>query len=236
VKYQRVLLKVSGEALAGEAEHGIDTRMLVDFCQEVKEIVQLGVQVGIVVGGGNIHRGISGVAKGMNRSVSDHMGMLATVINALALQDGLQQQGVPTRVLSSIEMNSIAEPYTYRAAMKYMANKEVIIFAGGTGNPYFTTDTTAALRASEIGAQVVLKATKVDGIYDDDPMRNPNAKKFDRLTFMDVLKKQLKVMDATAISLCMENKIEIIVFDIFEKNNIRNVITGHAVGTLVTNG
>jgi uridylate kinase len=194
----------------------------------------MGLQIGVVIGGGNIHRGVAGTTKGMDRTTSDHMGMLATIINSLALQDSLERMGCKTRVLTAIEMKEIAEPYIRRRAVRHLEKGRVVIFAAGTGNPYFTTDTAAALRANEIDAEVILKATKVDGIYDSDPMKNKNAKRFDKLTYMDVLNRDLKVMDSTAISLCKDNDIEIIVFDIFTKDNIKRVVCGELVGTVVT--
>ncbi len=233
-RYKRVLLKLSGEALSGKSGAGIDSDVLDQFSNEIKSIYELGTEIGVVIGGGNIHRGVSGYAKGMNRSVSDHMGMLATIINALALGDALEAKGIPTMVLTSIEMNTIAEPYTYRTAIKNLKEKKIVVFAGGTGNPYFTTDTTAALRANEISADVVLKATKVDGVYDKDPVTNDDAVKFDKLSFIDVLNRKIKVMDSTAISLCMDNEIDIIVFNSFEKDCMKRVVSGEKVGTVVT--
>lgn len=232
--YKRVLLKLSGEALAGDKGQGICAEVLNKLSNEIKAIVESKVEVAIVIGGGNIHRGVSGATAGMDRTSSDHMGMLATVINSLALQDSLERNGVYTRVLSAIEMKEIAEPYIRRRAVRHLEKGRVVIFAAGTGNPYFTTDTTAALRANEIDAEVILKATKVDGIYDIDPVGNPEAKKFESLDYIDVLNKGLKVMDSTAISLCMDNDLDIIVFNMFEKNNISRVIKGEKVGTLVT--
>ncbi len=235
MKYKRILLKLSGEALSGNQGNGISPEVLNTLCEEIKGLAALNVEIAVVIGGGNIHRGVAGATKGMDRTTSDHMGMLATVINSLALQDGLERQGVNTRVLSGIEMRQIAEPYIRRRAIRHLEKKRVIIFAAGTGNPYFTTDTAAALRANEIDAEVILKATKVDGIYDKDPVKNPNAIKFDKLKFIDVLNKDLKVMDSTAISLCMDNQIDIIVFNVFHKGNIQKVVNGDKIGTIVTN-
>jgi uridylate kinase len=231
--YRRILLKLSGEALAGEAGYGIDTDVLKVLAQEIKEIHQSGVQIGIVLGGGNIFRGIKGATSGMDRASADYMGMLATVLNCLALQDALEHEGVHTRVQSAIEMQELAEPYIRRRAVRHLEKERVVIFGGGTGNPYFTTDTTAALRAMEIGSEVVLKATKVDGIYDADPMTHKDAKRFEDLTYLDVLKRGLKVMDSTAISLCMDNQLPIIVFDLNHKGALKRVVQGEAVGTLV---
>ena len=234
MKYKRVLLKLSGEALAGEVGHGISQEILSHFTSEVKDLCDAGIEVAIVIGGGNIHRGVAGSSKGMDRTTSDHMGMLATVINSLALQDALERDGMFTRVVSAIEMQRIAEPYIRRRAMRHLEKGRVVIFAGGTGNPYFTTDTAAALRGNEIDADVVMKATKVDGVYDKDPMKHKDAKKYDTLKFIDVLNQDLKVMDATATTLCMENKIDIVVFNVFEKGNILKVANGEKIGTIVT--
>ncbi len=231
--YQRILLKLSGEALAGEAGYGIDTDVLQVLAGEIKEIHGLGIQTSLVMGGGNIFRGIKGATKGMDRATADYMGMLATVLNCLALQDSLERQGVHTRVQSAIDMQEVAEPYIRRRAMRHLEKQRVVIFGAGTGNPYFTTDTTAALRAMEVGAQVVLKATKVNGIYDSDPMKNPDAKRFEDVTYIDVLQKRLEVMDSTAISLCMDNKLPIIVFNLHEKGALKRAVLGEAVGTLV---
>lgn len=235
MKYKRVLLKLSGEALSGDQEYGIDTNVLNSLAEEIKSVYEMGVEIGIVVGGGNIHRGVAGATKGMNRTLSDHMGMLATVINSLALQDCLQQNGVSSVVLSAIEMDKVAEPYIYRNAMKHLENNKVLIFAGGTGNPYFTTDTTAALRANEIGADIIMKATKVDGIYSQDPVKFPDAEKFDSLSYIEVLNRNIKVMDFTAVTLCMDHGIDIMVFNLFEKANIKRAILGDEIGTMVTN-
>ncbi|MCF8057973.1 MAG: UMP kinase [Bacteriovoracaceae bacterium] len=234
MKYKRILLKLSGEALAGSQGTGIDPEVLATLSDEIKALIEMGVEVGIVIGGGNIHRGVAGATKGMDRTTSDHMGMLATIINSIALQDSLERNSVYTRVLTAIEMKKIAEPYIRRRAVRHLEKKRVVIFAGGTGNPYFTTDTAAALRASEIDADVILKATKVDGIYDKDPMKHKDAVKFDQLTYIDVLNKGLKVMDSTAITFCMDNKIDIKVFNVFEKGNIQRVVAGENIGTTVT--
>ena len=235
MRYKRILLKLSGEGLAGNEKYGISPSVLQDFSREIKEIHQMGVQVTLVIGGGNIHRGVSGATKGMDRTSSDYMGMLATVINSLALQDSLERQGVQTRVMSSIEMRQICELYIRRRALRHLEKKRVLIFAAGTGNPYFTTDTTAALRANEINADVIIKATRVEGVYDDDPLKNPKAKMFKKLRYMDVLGKNLKVMDSAAISLCMDNELDIIVFNVFKSGNIKKVMTGSDTGTIVTN-
>ena len=231
--YKRVLLKLSGEALSGKAGYGVDQEILEHIAEEVKTIHDQGVEVGIVIGGGNIHRGVAGATKGMDRTASDHMGMLATLINALALQDGLERNGMFTRVMSAIEMQEISEPYIRRRAIRHLEKKRVVIFAAGTGNPYFTTDTAAALRANEIDAEVIFKATKVDGIYDKDPMVHEDAVKFDELKYIEVLNKGIKVMDSTAISLCMDNSMKICVFNMFEKGNIAKAVTGENVGTTV---
>lgn len=234
MKYKRILLKLSGEALAGEKGTGISPEIIEAMAKEIKEILQMGVQVGVVIGGGNIHRGVAGATKGMNRTTSDHMGMLATVINCLALGDHLERLGVPANVMSGLQMDQVCEQFTARHAVKHLEKGRVVILAAGTGNPFFTTDTAAALRANEINAEVIMKATKVDGVYDKDPMKHADAKKYDRVTHMDVLKQELKVMDSTAISLCMENNIDIIVFNLFQHGNIRKVVLGETVGTLVT--
>ncbi|MFZ4714022.1 MAG: UMP kinase [Bacteriovoracaceae bacterium] len=234
-QYKRVLLKLSGEALAGEGKGGIDAEILERLGKEVAGIHKMGVQVAIVVGGGNIHRGVAGATKGMDRSTSDYMGMMATVINSLALQDCLERHGLFTRVMSAIDMKEVAEPYIRRRAVRHLEKNRIVIFAAGTGNPYFTTDTTAALRANEINAEIILKATKVDGIYDKDPMKFKDAVKFDKLTYIDVLNKGIKIMDSTAITLCMDNDLEIMVFDVFAEGNIRRVVSGEVVGTVVTN-
>jgi len=231
--YKRIVLKISGEVLTGEGDYGIDPEMIGQIAQEVKEVKNLGVEVAIVIGGGNIFRGMAASAKGMDRVSADYMGMLATVINGLAFQDALEKIDVATRVQTAIEMREIAEPYIRRRAMRHLEKGRVVIFAAGTGNPYFTTDTTASLRAMEIGAEVILKGTKVDGIYDADPLLNKRAKKYDELTYFEVLKKQLKVIDATAISLCMDYRIPIIVFNLKKRGNIKRVIWGERVGTKV---
>ncbi len=232
-RYKRILLKISGEVLTGEKGHGIDPEVMLQIAQEVKEVVSLGVEMAIVIGGGNIFRGVAASSKGMDRATADYMGMLATVLNGLALQDALEKIEVHTRVQTAIEMREIAEPYIRRRAMRHLEKGRVVIFAAGTGNPFFTTDTTASLRATEIGAEVILKATKVDGIYDADPALDKGAHKYEELTYLDVLKKQLKVMDATAISLCMDHRIPIIVFSLKERGNIRRVVLGEKVGTEV---
>ncbi|MDD0852394.1 UMP kinase [Halobacteriovorax sp. GB3] len=233
MKYKRILLKLSGEALAGDQGYGITPEVLGQFADEVKELNELGIEVAVVIGGGNIHRGVAGSTKGMDRTTSDHMGMLATVINALALQDSLERKGVYTRVLSAIKMQEICESYIRRRAMRHLEKGRVVIFAAGTGNPYFTTDTTAALRANEIDADIIMKATKVDGIYDKDPVVHKDAVKFDELKYIDVLNRGIKVMDSAAISLCMDNNIEIRVFNTFEKGNIKRVVMGEDIGTKV---
>ncbi|MFN7684167.1 MAG: UMP kinase [Oligoflexia bacterium] len=231
--YKRILLKLSGEALAGEQGFGIDTKILKGLAAEIKAVQKDGVQIGVVVGGGNIFRGIKGTTEGMDRASADYMGMLATMLNCLALQDALEHEGVHTRVQSAIEMRELAEPYIRRRAVRHLEKNRVVIFGAGTGNPYFTTDTTAALRAMETDAQVVLKATKVDGIYDSDPKKNPGAKRFETLTYIDVLNRGLQVMDSTAISLCMDNRLPIIVFDLNAKDSLKRVVSGEAIGTLV---
>ena len=233
-RYKRILLKLSGEALMGSQGYGIDHAVLDTITSEVKEICNLGVEVAIVIGGGNIFRGLSGAAKGMERASADYMGMLATVLNALALQNVLENKGVVTRVQSAIEMRELAETYIRRRAVRHLEKGRVVIFAAGTGNPYFTTDTAAALRAMEIGAEVIMKATKVDGVYSADPMKDKTATKFDSLTYLDVLRKDLRVMDATAISLCMDNGLPIIVFNLNVRGNIKKIVLGDTVGTLVT--
>jgi uridylate kinase len=234
--YKRIVLKLSGEALQGSLGFGIDPKVLDDLAKQVKEIKDLGVQVTVVVGGGNIFRGLAASSTtGMERATADYMGMLATAINGLALQDALERLGVPSRVQTAIEIAKVAEPYIRRRAIRHLEKGRVVIFVGGIGNPFFTTDTTAALRAMEIGADVVLKATNVDGVYTDDPMTNHKAKKFDTLTFFDVLKKGLKVMDATAVSLCMSGNVPIIVFNLHRAGNIKRVVCGEPVGTRVVN-
>jgi uridylate kinase len=232
-RYKRILLKLSGEALVGDGKYGISPKTLSTVAQEVKDVVELGVEVALTIGGGNIFRGVSGATEGMDRSSADYMGMLATVINSMALQDALEKMGVQTRVQSAIEMHQVAEPYIRRRAIRHLEKGRVVIFAAGTGNPYFTTDTAASLRAMEIHADVLLKATKVDGVYSDDPRKNLAATKFRTLSYIDVLKKNLKVMDSTAISLCMDNDLPIIVFDLTHRGNIRRVVLGEDIGTTV---
>ena len=232
--YRRVVLKLSGEALQNVKKgYGIDAGVLLNIAQQLKEINGLGLQIAIVVGAGNIFRAASTIGRAIDRVTADYMGMLATVINALALQDALEKIGVHTRVQTAIEMQELAEPYIRRKAVRHLEKGRIIIFAGGTGNPYFTTDTAAALRAIEINADVILKATKVDGVYSDDPMKNKEAKRFKELTYIEVVNKDLKVMDRTAVTLCMENNLPIIVFDLFKKGNIKKVIQGVPIGTLV---
>lgn len=234
MKYSRVLLKLSGEALAGDQGHGISGDILNKISNEILLLRDTGCEVAVVVGGGNIHRGVAGATSGMDRATSDYMGMIATVINSLALQDALERKGVHSRVMSAIAMQEVAEPYIRRRAVRHLEKKRIVIFAAGTGNPYFTTDTTAALRANEMHAQVIMKATKVDGIYDKDPMKHKDAVKFDQLSYMDVLNKEIKVMDSTAITLCMDNNMDIVVFNMFESGNIARVVKGDKVGTVVT--
>ena len=233
-KYTRILLKLSGEALMGELGYGIDPATLEGIASEIREVRDLGVEIAMVVGGGNIFRGVAASSRGMDRANADYMGMLATVMNSLAVQDALERSGIPTRVLSAISMQELCEPYIRRRAMRHLEKGRVIIFAAGTGNPYFTTDTAAALRAMEIHAQVMLKATKVDGVYDMDPVKFPQAKRFTKLTYLDVLSRNLKVMDSTATSLCRDNKMDIVVFDLGVRGNIRRVVQGEPIGTLVT--
>jgi uridylate kinase len=232
-KYNKILLKLSGEALQGDENFGISLDTLKTISSEIAEVHGIGIQLGIVIGGGNIFRGIAGAATGMDRSTADYMGMLATVINALALQDALESEGILTRVQTAIEIHQVAEPYIRRRAIRHLEKARVVIFAGGTGNPFFTTDTAATLRAREINADVILKATKVDGIYDKDPLLHSDAVKYQELDYMEVLKKELKVMDATAISLCREGRIPIIVFNLFESGNIYRIIMGEEIGTIV---
>jgi uridylate kinase len=231
--YKRVILKISGEVLAGEQPFGIDPRMIEYMAKEIAEVAAMGVELAIVIGGGNIFRGINAADSGMERASADYMGMLATMLNALALQNALEKQGAVTRIQSAIEMRQLAEGYIRRKAIRHLEKKRVVIFAAGTGNPYFSTDTAAALRGMEIGAEALLKGTKVSGIYDEDPMKNPKAKKFDRLPFLTVLDKKLKVMDSTALSLCMDHNLPIIVFNVKEKGNIKRVVQGEHLGTLV---
>ncbi|NJL39101.1 MAG: UMP kinase [Leptolyngbyaceae cyanobacterium RM2_2_4] len=233
ITYQRVLLKLSGEALMGELAYGIDPKVVQDIAQEVAAVVANGVQVAIVVGGGNIFRGVKGAAAGMDRATADYIGMIATVMNAMTLQDALEQIGVPTRVQTAIEMKEVAEPYIRRRAIRHLEKGRVVIFGAGSGNPFFTTDTTAALRAAEINAEVVFKATKVDGVYDSDPRKNPNARRFQTLTYGHVLTQDLRVMDGTAIALCKDNDIPIIVFDLSVSGNIRRAVMGESIGTIV---
>ncbi len=233
-KYRRILLKISGEILAGEQGYGIDPVVLNTLADEIVAVAALEVEVAIVIGGGNIFRGIAASAKGMERASADYMGMLATILNALALQNALERKGVSTRVQSAIEMRQLAEGYIRRRAIRHLEKKRVVIFAGGTGNPYFSTDTAAALRAMEIGAEVIMKGTKVDGIYEADPVTNPTAKKFSALPFLSILNKNLKVMDSTAITLCMDNNLPLIVFNLKENGNLLRVVQGDKIGTLVT--
>ena len=232
--YSRILLKLSGEALMGDQPYGIDPPVANRIAQDIAELQALGVQTGIVIGGGNIFRGLAASARGMDRSTGDYMGMLATVINALALQDALEHHGVPTRVLTAIEMRSVAEPFIRRRAVRHLEKGRVVVFAAGTGNPYFTTDTAAALRAMEMKAEVILKATKVDGIYTADPVKHPEATRYERISYLQVLQERLQVMDATAISLCMDNKLPILVFNLKTPGNIKRVVMGEAIGTIVT--
>ena len=231
--YKKILLKLSGEALMGDQEFGISSEVITSYAKQIKEIIDLGVEVSIVIGGGNIFRGISGAAQGVDRVTGDHMGMLATVINSLALQNSIEKLGVPTRVQTAIEMPKIAEPFIKRRAQRHLEKGRVVIFGAGTGNPYFTTDTAAALRAIEMETDVVIKATKVDGIYDKDPVKYPDAKKYQTVTYNEVLAKDLKVMDATAISLCRENRLPIIVFNSLIEGNLKRVVMGEHIGTTV---
>jgi uridylate kinase len=231
--YTRILLKLSGEALMGDGQYGIDADVANRIAADVADIQSLGVQTAIVIGGGNIFRGVAASARGMDRSTADYMGMLATVMNALALQDALEAQDVPTRVLSAIEMRAVAEPFIRRRAIRHLEKGRVVVFAAGTGNPYFTTDTAAALRAMEVKAEVILKGTKVDGIYTADPVKDPAATRYERISYLQVLQDRLQVMDATAISLCMDNKLPIVVFNLRTPGNIRRVVQGDAVGTTV---
>jgi len=232
--YKRVLLKLSGEALMGSQTYGIDPAVATQIAKDVAEIQGMGVETAIVIGGGNIFRGVAASARGMDRATADYMGMLATVINALALQDALEQQGVVTRVVTAIEMRAVAEPFIRRRAVRHLEKGRVVVFGAGTGNPYFSTDTAAALRAMEIRADVILKATKVDGIYNKDPMIHPDAERIEKISYLQVLEQGLKVMDATAISLCMDNRLPIVVFNLRTAGNIRRAITGEPVGSLVT--
>jgi len=233
-KYRRILLKLSGEVLGGKAGVGIDAESIHGMAQQIQEIRALEVEVVVVIGGGNIFRGLAGSERGIERATGDYMGMLATVINSLALQDSLEKVGVATRVQSAIAMSQVAESFIRRRAVRHLEKGRVVVFGGGTGNPYFSTDTAAALRANEIGAEVILKATKVDGIYDSDPKKNPGAKRYDRITYIEALQKQLKVMDSTAFSLCMDNKMPIIVFEMADAHALRRVVMGEQVGTTVS--
>ena len=232
--YNRILLKLSGEALMGDQQFGVDPAVATRIAQDIAEIQGMGVETAIVIGGGNIFRGLAASTRGMDRATADYMGMLATVINALALLDALEQQNVLTRVVTAIEMRAVAEPFIRRRAIRHLEKKRVVIFAAGTGNPYFTTDTAAALRAMEIKAEVILKGTRVDGVYTADPMLDPHATKYPTISYLQVLERQLKVMDATAISLCMDNKLPIVVFDLREPGNIRRVVMGELIGTTVS--
>jgi uridylate kinase len=235
-RYKRILLKLSGEALMGDGRYGIHPPMLSRIAEEIREVTEMGIQTAVVIGGGNIFRGVAGSTEGMDRANADYMGMLATVINAMALQDALEKQGVFTRVLSAIKMEQICEPYIRRRAVRHLEKGRVVIFAAGTGNPYFTTDTAASLRAMEINAEVILKATKVDGIYSADPKKDSTARRYKSLTYLDVLKQNLSVMDSTAISLCMDNKLPIVVFDLTQSGNIKRAVVGEGIGTTVGAG
>ncbi len=236
IKYRRILLKLSGEALAGEQGYGIDPDVINGIAAEIKEVSGLGVEIAVVIGGGNIFRGLAASSKGMDRASADYMGMLATVMNSLAMQDALEKQGVVTRVQSAIDMQQIAEPYIRRRAVRHLEKGRVVIFSAGTGNPYFTTDTAASLRAMEINAEVILKATKVDGVYTADPKKDKNAVKLPTLTYLEVLQKGLQVMDATATSLCMDNNLPMIIFDMTQRDNIKRVVLGEKIGTIVKGG
>lgn len=231
--FRRVLIKLSGEVLAGGKGFGIDTKAISKISEEIRDIYELGIQLALVIGGGNIFRGVLGTAEGLDRASGDYMGMLATVINSLALQNAFENRNIPTRVLSAIEMHQVAEPYIRRRAIRHLEKKRMVIFAGGTGNPYFSSDTAAALRAMEIGAEAILKATKVDGVYDSDPFLNKDAVKFDRLTYLEFLNKNCKVMDSTAISLCMDNHLPVLIFNLTVPNNIKRVLLGAKVGTII---
>ncbi|MEN2985568.1 MAG: UMP kinase [Thermodesulfovibrionaceae bacterium] len=233
--YRRVLLKLSGEALMGERGYGIDPKTVTYMAEEIKKAYSVGVEIAVVIGGGNIFRGMEAAEQGIERATADYMGMLATVMNALALQNALEKLNITTRVQSAIEMRELAEPYIRRRAIRHLEKGRIVIFAAGTGNPYFTTDTAAALRAIEIGADVILKGTKVDGIYSSDPLKDPNAKKFDTLTYMDVIRYSLKVMDSTAITLCMDNNLPIVVFNINKSDNLKKIILGEKIGSIVLN-
>lgn len=234
VKFRRILLKLSGEALAGDDRYGISPAVVRKIAGEIGDVFRLGVDVAIVVGGGNIFRGTTGKALGMDRSTGDYMGMLATVINALALQDALEKLDIPSRVMTALQMQAVAEPYVRRRAIRHLEKRRVVILSGGTGNPFFTTDTAASLRAIEIGAEILMKATKVDGVYDKDPVEYPEAKKIDTIAYLDVIQRQLRVMDLTAISLCMDNVLPISVFDLFAENSIRKIVCGERIGTLIS--
>lgn len=234
VRYKRILLKISGEAIAGERKYGIDPLVVRSVAEEIADIYELGIEIGIVIGGGNIFRGLAASTKGMDRVSADYMGMLATVINSLALQDSLEKSGIVTRILSAIKMEQVAEPYIRRRAIRHLEKKRIVIFAGGTGNPYFTTDTAAALRAIEIEANVILKGTRVDGVYCSDPILDPKARLFERLSYMEVVEKGLKVLDSTAVTLCMDNSLPIIVFNMRVKHNLKKVLTGEKIGTIVS--
>jgi uridylate kinase len=233
-KYKRILLKLSGEVLMGEKEYGVDSAVITTIAAELSEVHRLGVETAVVIGGGNIFRGVSAAAKGMDRATADYVGMLATVINALMLQGALEKNGIHTRVMSAIEMKELAEPYIRRRAVRHLEKDRLVIFAAGTGNPYFTTDTAASLRAMEINADIILKGTKVDGVYDRDPVKDPAAQKYESLKYIDVLKNGLKVMDATAISLCMDNNLPILVFNIKGRGNLLKVVMGEPLGTVVS--
>ncbi len=233
LKYKRILLKLSGEALMGDQDYGIDPLFVDKLAEDIKEVYEIGVEVAIVIGGGNIFRGVKGSSMGMDRATADYMGMLATVMNALALQDVLEKKDVPTRVMSAIEMRQIAEPYIRRKAIRHLEKGRIVIFAAGTGSPFFTTDTTGALRAAEIKAEVLLKATKVNGIYDKDPIKNPDAKLLPDVSYLEAINKDLKVMDHTALTLCMENKLPIIVFNIKERGNLKKIVQGEKIGSIV---
>ena len=234
LKFSRILIKLSGEALQGKLGYGIDNLTLERIAKEINEVSKLGVQVSIVIGAGNIYRGVSAAAQGMDRTTADYMGMLATAINSLALQHFLEKEGSVIRVMSALELNRVAEPYIQRRAMRHLEKGRIVIFAAGTGNPYFTTDTAASLRALEINAEIILKATKVNGVYNKDPIKYKNAKMFKNLKFMEVLEKELEIMDSTAVSLCKDNKIPICVFNLFQKNNIKKIVLGKKVGTVVS--
>ena len=234
--YKRILLKLSGEALAGEKKYGIDLTSIDNICNDIAEVAKIGVEIALVIGGGNIFRGVSTSAKGMDRAQADYMGMLATVMNGLALQDRLESLGLPTRLMTAIRMQEVAEPYIRRRALRHLEKKRIVICAAGTGNPYFTTDTAAALRAMELKAHALLKATRVDGVYDKDPEKDKSAEKFSEISYIDVLKKGLKVMDSAAISLCMDNGLPIVVFNLLKRHNIKRVVLGESVGTVVKRG